>query len=77
MEYGRQLYLFRLGDEMPLRNKANFGVLEGLLTTLLNEKIVIQKLLENESNQEDEYDKYNRVDILAENSRGEHVIIEV
>lgn len=61
---------------MPLRNKANFGVLEGLLTTLLNEKIVIQKLLENESNQEDEYDKYNRVDILAENSRGEHVIIE-
>ena len=62
---------------MPLRNKANFGVLEGLLTTLLNEKIVIQKLLENESNQEDEYDKYKRVDILAENSRGEHVIIEV
>ena len=62
---------------MPLRNKANFGVLEGLLTTLLNEKIVIQKLLENESNQEDEYDKYNRGDILAENSRGEHVIIEV
>ena len=62
---------------MPLRNKANFGVLEGLLTTLLNENIVIQKLLENESNQEDEYDKYNRVDILAENSRGEHVIIEV
>ena len=29
-----------------LRNKANFAVLEGFLTTLLNEKIVIQKLLE-------------------------------
>ena len=27
-----------------LRNKANFAVLEGFLTTLLNEKIVIQKL---------------------------------
>ena len=31
-----------------LRNKANFAVLEGFLTTLLNEKIVIQKLLESE-----------------------------
>ena len=37
-----------------LRNKANFAVLEGFLTTLLNEKIVIQKLLESEGNQEDE-----------------------
>ena len=31
-----------------LRNKANFAVLEGFLTTLLNEKIVIQKLLERQ-----------------------------
>ena len=60
-----------------LRNKANFSVLEGLLTTLLNEKIVIQKLLESESNQEEEFDKYNRVDLLAENSRGDLVLIEV
>ena len=59
-----------------LRNKANFAVLEGLLTTLLNEKIVIQKLLESESNQEDEFDKYNRVDMLAENSKGELILIE-
>lgn len=60
-----------------LRNKANFGVLEGLLTTLLGEKITIEKLLESESNQEDEFDKYNRVDMLAENSKGELVLIEV
>ena len=60
-----------------LRNKANFSVLEGLLTTLLGEKIIIQKLLESESNQEDEYDKYNRVDMLAENSKGELILIEV
>ena len=39
-----------------LRNKANFVVLEGFLTTLLNEKIIIRKLLESESNQEDEFD---------------------
>ena len=60
-----------------LRNKANFAVLEGLLTTLLCEKIVIQRLLESESNQEEEFDKYNRVDILAENSKGELILIEV
>ena len=60
-----------------LRNKANFAVLEGFLTTLLNEKIVIQKLLESEGNQEDEFDKYNRVDMLAENSKGELILIEV
>ena len=60
-----------------LRNKANYAVLEGLLTTLLNEKVTICRLLESESNQEDEYDKYNRVDMLAENSKGELVLIEV
>ena len=60
-----------------LRNKANFAVLEGLLTTLLCEKITIQRLLESESNQEEEFDKYNRVDILAENSKGELILIEV
>ena len=59
------------------RNKANFNFLEGLLTTLLNEKIIIHRLLESESNQEDEFDKYNRVDMLAENSRGELILIEV
>ena len=55
-----------------LRNKANFGVLEGLLTTLLKETITIQKLLESEGNQEDEFDKYNRVDILAGLQRRTH-----
>ena len=31
-----------------LRNKANFSVLEGLLTTLLGENITIRDLLESE-----------------------------
>ena len=48
-----------------LRNKANHAVLEGLLTSLLNEKITIVRFLESEGNQEDEDDKYNRVDLLA------------
>lgn len=60
-----------------LRDKANFAVLEGLMTTLLGEKITIQKLLESESNQESEYDKYNRVDILAEDTKGELLLFEI
>lgn len=72
-----QVIRFDWAMKRLLRNKANFGVLEGLLTTLLGEKIVIQKLLESESNQESEYDKYNRVDMLAEDSKGELMLIEV
>ena len=51
-----QVIRFDWAMKRLLRNKANFSVLEGLLTTLLGEKIVIQNLLESESNQEDEYD---------------------
>ena len=60
-----------------LRDKANFGVLEGFLTTLLGKTIKIQKLLESESNQEDKDDKQNRVDVLAEDDKGELYLIEV
>lgn len=60
-----------------LRDKANFDVLEGFLTTLLNERIKIERLLESESNMDSESDKQNRVDLLAENSKGELIIIEV
>ena len=60
-----------------LRDKANYGVLEGLISTLLNKPIRIQRLLESESNQEDKDDKYNRVDMLAENDKGELFLIEV
>lgn len=60
-----------------LRQKANFGILEGLLTTLLGMNIHIKNLLESESNQDDEDDKYNHVDMLAVNDKGELFLIEV
>lgn len=60
-----------------MRDKANYGVLEGFLTTLLGRPIKIHKLLESESNQEDKDDKQNRVDVLAEDDKGELYIIEV
>ena len=60
-----------------LRNKANFGVLEGLLTVLLNRPIQILDILESESNQQDDNDKFNRVDIKARDSEDEIIIVEV
>jgi hypothetical protein len=60
-----------------LRDKANFGVLEGLITVLLGEPVHIVELLESESNQESADDKFNRVDIKAKNDRDEYFIVEV
>ena len=60
-----------------LRDKANFGVLEGLLTVLLGESVHIVELLESEGNQETYDDKYNRVDVKAKNDEGEIFIVEV
>ena len=73
----KQYIRFAWAMKRLLRNKANYGVLEGLLTTLLGEQVKIHRLLESESNQEDEFDKYNRVDMLAENSKGDLILIEL
>ena len=60
-----------------LRQKANFGVLEGFLTVFLNEPIKIVDILESEGNQQATDDKCNRVDIKAKNSKGEIIIVEI
>ena len=60
-----------------LRDKSNFGILEGLISVLLGEQVEIVEILESESNQESEQDKFNRVDIKARNSKGHLIIVEV
>ena len=60
-----------------LRNKANFVILEGFLSELLGEDIIIDSLLESESNKQNADNKMNRVDLLVKNTKGELVIIEV
>lgn len=60
-----------------LRHKTNFVVLEGFLSSLLGEKITICSILESEGNKEEVTDKFNRVDLLAENHQGELIIVEV
>jgi predicted transposase/invertase (TIGR01784 family) len=73
----RQLVRFDWAMKRLLRSKANFGILEGFLSELLKRDLKILSLLESESNKEDKDGKLNRVDILAELTTGERVLIEV
>ena len=47
----QRLIRFDWAAKRMLRDKANFGVLEGLVTVLLGEPIHIVEILESESNQ--------------------------
>jgi predicted transposase/invertase (TIGR01784 family) len=73
----KKLVRFDWAMKKILRHKANFDILEGFLSELLGQEVKIQQVLESESNKETEDDKFNRVDILVENQKGELVIIEV
>ena len=78
----KKLIRFDWAVKKLLRNKANYGVLEGFLSELLFDDIRIEKILESEGNQETEDDKrnaarFNRVDILTQNSKNELIIIEI
>ncbi len=73
----RKLISFDWAVKKILRSKANFGILEGFLSELLKEDIKIKQLLESESNKDTSISKFNRVDLLVENTKGELIIIEV
>jgi len=73
----KKLISFDWAIKRLLRNKANFVVLEGFLSELLFDNIKIEQILESESNQDYDDDKFNRVDILTKNSKNELIIIEI
>ncbi len=73
----KKLIRFDWAIKRLLRNKANFVVLEGFLSELLFDNIKIEQILESEGNQEADDDKFNRVDILTQNSKNELIIIEI
>ncbi len=77
METNNDIVRFDWAVKRLLRQKANFDVLEGFLSVLLQESIKIEEILESESNQLSKEDKFNRVDIKARNSKDEIIIIEV
>jgi predicted transposase/invertase (TIGR01784 family) len=73
----RKLVSFDWAMKKILRQKANFGILEGFLTELLKFNVKIEEILESEANQETEDDKFNRVDLLAKNENNQLILIEV
>lgn len=73
----KHLVRFDWAIKRLLRNKANFDILEGLLSELLYDDIKIETILESESNKETGDNKSNRVDMLVKNTKGELIIIEI
>ncbi len=73
----KNLIRFDWAIKRLLRNKADYTVLEGFLSELLKEDVSIENILESESNQQLDSDKYNRVDLLVKKQDGELVIIEI
>ena len=73
----KNLIRFDWAMKKLLRDKANFAVLEGFLTELLKFDVTILQIGESEGNQQENNDKFNRVDILAHTSLGEIVLIEL
>ena len=73
----RRLVSFDWAMKKLLRSKANFEILEGFLSELLHDDLKIIEILESESNQATENNKYNRVDLKVKTKADEIIIIEV
>ena len=77
MSSGEKLIRFEWVLKCMLRNKANFSIVEGFLTALLKQDIKIIEILESESNQTEEKNKFNRVDILVKDSEDKRIVVEI
>jgi len=77
MNFENKYIRFDWAVKRMLRDKANFGVLEGLITVLLGEPVHIVELLESEVPMAFEDDKFKRLDVLATNKGGEKIIVEL
>lgn len=77
LETNNKYIRFDWAVKRMLRDKANFAVLEGLVTVLLGEKITISELYESEYGKDCAIDKKYRIDIKAINSKGDSIFVEV
>ena len=73
----RPLISFDWAIKRLLRQKANFSILEGFLSELLHQEIIIINIPESEANKHEENDKINKVDILCESQNKELILIEL
>ncbi|MDM8528904.1 PD-(D/E)XK nuclease family transposase [Anaerolineales bacterium HSG24] len=77
MHKPNQVIRFDWAIKHILRDKANFDILEGFLSAVLQEDVQVIQILESESDRDMGHLKYNRVDILVQDSEGRNVVIEV
>ena len=74
----KKLIRFDWAMKTILRDKANFDVLEGFLGALFeDDSIKILNILESESNQKTDDDKFNRVDLLIQDKENRKIYIEI
>ncbi|MCX8480447.1 MAG: PD-(D/E)XK nuclease family transposase, partial [Sediminibacterium sp.] len=73
----RKLISFDWAMKSVLRQKSSFGILEGLISTILKENIKIDTILETESNIDWRDGRYVRTDIQAKNKKGDIYIVEI
>ena len=73
----KELIRFDWFIKFMLRDKSDFEILSGFLSELLKEDVEVIDLLESESNQKEQDDKFNRVDLLVKTSTDELIIVEV
>jgi predicted transposase/invertase (TIGR01784 family) len=61
-----------------LRNKANYDIVEGFLSALLEDnELKVIEILESESNKDSMDDKFNQVDVLVKDYKGRNILIEI
>ncbi|WP_353481339.1 Rpn family recombination-promoting nuclease/putative transposase [Haliscomenobacter sp.] len=73
----KKLVCFDWFVKFMLRDKSNFEMLEGFLSELLKENVLIIELLDSEANKSSKDDKFNRVDVLVKDTKDERIIVEI
>jgi len=77
MNKKRKLITFDWAIKRLLRSKANFGILEGFLSELLKEDIIILDVLESERYKDCRVHIFNCIDLKVRNHKQEIIIIEI
>lgn len=77
MEVNNKYIRFDWAVKRMLRDKANFAVLEGLITVLLGEQITISEILESEGNQNQFASASSRICTKALDSNKEPIYVEI
>lgn len=73
----RKVVSFDWAIKYALRDKINYQILEGFLSTLLEQEIEVEEILESETNPISKDDKQAIVDVLCKTSTKELILIEV